>query len=99
MGGPVDDAAIEDAANDNAAGPGSVRERRTLAMAAAVAFWDIIVAKDAAMTMMTMRGYGLSRLRKRGGKDEEKKTAMTAGMEVERQGGGGQLCNDDDNKG
>jgi hypothetical protein len=99
MGGPEDNAAENDAADDDAAGPGSVRERRTLAVAAATAFRDIIAVQDAAMTTTTMGGYGLSHPRKSGGKDEEKKTATTAGMEVEGQGSGRQLCNDDDNKG
>ncbi len=68
-------------------------------MAAAAAFWDIIAAQDAAMTTLTMGRYRLSCPRKRGGKDEEKKMATTAGMEVEGQGSGGQSCNNDDNKG
>jgi hypothetical protein len=41
----------------------------------------------------------LSHPRKRGGKDEEKKMATLARMEVEGQGGGEQSCNDDDDEG
>jgi hypothetical protein len=73
MGGPVDNTADDDAANDNAAGPGSIRERRTLAMAATAAFWDVIAAQDAAMTMTTMGGYGSSHPRKRGARMRRKR--------------------------
>ncbi len=82
MGGPVDDAADDNVVDNVAAGPGSIRERRTLAMAA---FWDVIAVQDAAMTMTTIGGYKSSHPRKRGGKDEEKKTATMAG-------GGGEQC-------
>jgi hypothetical protein len=90
---------VDDAAADNAAGPGSIRERRTSAVAAAAAFRDVIAVQDATMMTTTMGGYGLSHPRKTGGKNEEKKTVMTVGMEVEGQGGSGQSCNDDDNEG
>ncbi len=99
MGGPVDNAVDNDVADNNAVGPGSVQERRTLAVAAAVALRDVIAAQDAAMTMTTMGGYRSSHPRKRGGKDEEKKMATMAGMEVEGRGGGSQPCNDDDDEG
>ncbi len=80
----MDDAADNEAADDNAAGMGSVRERRTLAVAATTAFRDIIAVQDAAMTTTTMGGYGSSCPRKRGGQDEEKKMAMTAGGGMEQ---------------
>ncbi len=79
MGGPVENVADNNVADNDAAGLGSIRERQTLAVAAAAAFRDVIPVQDTAMTMMTMGGYGSSRPRKRGGKDEEKKTATTAG--------------------
>jgi hypothetical protein len=99
MRGPVDNVVDDDAADNNMAGPGSIRERRTSAVAAAAAFQDLITTQDATMTMTTIGGYGLSQPWKREGKDEEKKMATTVGMEVEGQGGGGQSCNNDDNKG
>ena len=95
----MDNAADDDTADDNAAGPGSIQERQTSAVGSATAFRDVIATQDTAMTTATMGGYGSSRPRKRGGKDEEKMMATTAGMEVERQGGGGQSCNYDDNEG
>ena len=74
MGGPVDDAVGNDAA-----GMGSIRERRTSAVAAAAAFRAVIAAQDAAMTTTTMGGYGSSRPRTRGGKDEANMVATMAG--------------------
>jgi hypothetical protein len=65
MEGPVDNTADNDVA-----GPGSVWERRTSAVAAAAAFRDVIAVQDAAMTTTTMGGYWSSHPRKRGGKDE-----------------------------
>jgi hypothetical protein len=90
MGGPVGNAADNNAVDDDVAGPGSVQERGMLAVAAAAAFQNVIAVQDAAMRTTTMGGYGSSHPRKRGGKDKEKKTAMIVGMEVEGQGGGGQ---------
>jgi hypothetical protein len=52
----MDNAADDNAVDNNAAGPGSIRERWTSAVAAAVAFWDIIAVQNAAMTTMTMGG-------------------------------------------